>query len=392
MIPKRLASTLVVALLSTLAVACPGSSGSGDDSGIDGGEKPFQSEWEMVVNAPFPLADIGNVTIGRKEYMENFANRGDVEVFFDLPTETITIEMRRYAFQLDQAEADDTFSRIQPWAFVASGSPKKPSEMDPADDCTAAWQEGCAFYVYYDGQSQPARTGADIRVHLPAAYRAKVFVETEDNTTETLYPLRGDVKLQNLCGSGDVRVSSGVVDVFLCRELTPGPTCSADAISKCETWQIDDGMGNMVDAPWDSTCPCTSFGALKVEALDPYAANVTVDIPNSVWAYINLDNRKSGQTPDGYHCTAEVDPSVCGAGCTVTQSPETPWKALVDLNFPGPSATTGAGYSVNVVSNGCEGVFYADGPSDYNPDADKPEKEEDRGNIKLCTGCLAAGG
>ena len=388
MIPKRLASTLVVALLSTLAVACNGGNGTSATDTGDADEKPFQGEWEMVVNAPFPLADIGNVTIGRKEYMENFANRGDIEVYFDLPTETITIEMRRYAFQLDQAEADDTFSRIQPWAFVSSGSPKKPSEMDPADDCTVAWQEGCAFYVYYDGQSQPARTGADIRVHLPAAYRERMILETEDNTVEALYPLRGDVRIRDLCGSANIQLRSGVAEVHLCRDLSPAPTCSADAVAACESWTIDDGQGGQVPAPWDPTCPCASFGALKIEAVEPYAGTITVDLPASVWAYASLDNRDLEQSVDGEHCTAAVDLPGCGGACAITQSPATPWKLLADLNFPGPSATLGAGYAVNVISNGCGPVPYVDGPEDYDPDADAPAKEEKRGDLLLCDGCL----
>ncbi|MEZ4452758.1 MAG: hypothetical protein R3B09_25075 [Nannocystaceae bacterium] len=388
MIHARLAASL--ALLSSLAVGC---TGNGDDSdgtgGTDGDAKPFQGEWEVVVpDVPFPLDTVKTITIGRKEYMENFANRGDVEVYFDNPTETIKIEMRKYSFQLNQGEADEAFGRIHLWAYVSSGNPDQPSKMDPADDCSASWQDGCSVYVWYDGQSQPARTGADFRVHLPAAYRQKISIQTEDNITEFLYPIRGDITVSNLCGSGDFKLSSGVAKVHLCRELTPGPTCSAEDIAACETWQEDDGMGGMKPAPWAKTCPCSDFGSVKITALDPYAANMTVDAPSTVWTHAVLDNQRSGQTVAGDHCTATVDPNTCGAGCTLSQSPETPWKATVDLNFPGPSATMGAGYSINMVSSGCEAVPYVDGPSDFDPNASMQEKQEDRGNLTLCTGCL----
>lgn len=357
-------------------------------SGQSGGARPYRDEWRLVVDAPFPLTEVKDLTIGRQEYMENFANRGDIEVYFDLPEPRITVEMRRYAYQQSQAEADTAFSSLHPWAYVSAGSPQKPSAMDPADSCETQWKDGCSFYVYYDGQSQPPRTGADLRVHLPAAYRQRITLETEDNTVEPLYPLRGDVRVRELCGSASVQLRSGVAEVHLCRDLSPGPTCSPDAVAACESWTIDDGQGGQVPAPWDPTCPCASFGALEIEAAEPHAGTITVDLPASVWAYASLDNRDLEQSVDGEHCTAAVDLPGCGGACAITQSPATPWKLLADLNFPGPSATPGAGYSIRVISNRCGPVAFVDGPEDHDPDADAPSKEEKRGDLLLCDGCL----
>src|SRR5690606_34088129 len=57
---------------------------------------PQESPWEVVVDGlPFPLSGPGQIhtlTVGRKEFDENFANRGHIEVLFDHPEETITIE------------------------------------------------------------------------------------------------------------------------------------------------------------------------------------------------------------------------------------------------------------------------------------------------------------
>jgi hypothetical protein len=382
-------SALAVAAL-TATLSCSGNSGD-DDSGLTG-DSPFREEWKTVVdNRPFPLADVKSLTIGRRvgnAAMSNFANRGDIEVLFDLDAEAITIEMRRYTWQRNQAEADETAAKMSLWAYATSSNPLRPSEMDPTLDCTAGdvWQDACAVYVYYDGQSQPVRTGADLRVHLPKAYRQKINIATEDNTEEPNYKLRGDVKLTNFCGSADIKLSSGRADIHFCRELTPGPTCTAQQIDACNTFQVEGAP-----APWSKDCPCQSFGNLKVEALDPYAGEITIDMPtSSVWSSIGLRNDKNGQTntdPDLY-CTATM-PTCAAPSCEFTQSADTPWKADIVLNYPGPSAPNGAGYAISAVSNGCEAVFYNNGPEDYVESATDAPNSEKRGNITVCDGCLS---
>lgn len=384
---------LALSALSALA-GCNGGSGTSDTSGIGGEAKPFREEYKEVLRKSFPLSGDGAIktlTIGKRvgaAAMANFANRGDVEVLFDLDTEEIAIEMRRYAFQADQTEADETFAKMSLWTYVNGSAPKKPDDMDPADDCSASatWLDGCYVLVYYDGLSQPVRVGADFKVHLPKAYRQSVVVNTEDNIEEGNYKLRGDVKLMDLCGSADVALSSGKADVRFCRELAPGPTCTAQQIQQCDDFQVD-----MMPAPWDKTCPCTTFGKLNVEAKDPYAGSITIDIPfASVWSTMTLRNDKSGQTTqdEDLYCTASVDN--CPT-CTVEQSADTPWKASVELNYPGFTAPKGAGYAITAVSAGCEEVFYVDGPDDFDPEGVESPKSEERGNILVCDGCLAGG-
>ena len=385
----------------TALFASPGcNDGSNTDGGLNEGDRPFREEWRQVVAKPFPLADMGDtvkavktLTIGRRVGSApnpNFANRGDVEVLFDLDTQDIVIEMRRYAFQATQEEADAVYAKMSLWAYKNGSSPKKPADMAETDNCQTGevWPDGCSVYVYYDGQSQPVRIGADLRVHLPKAYRQSITVNTEDNLSETAYQIRGDVTIKDLCGSATVALSSGNTKVRFCRELTPGPTCSQAQIDQCNNFMID-----MMPAPWDSSCPCTTFGKLGIEAKDPYASNITIDIPYaSVWSSMTLRNDKGGQVNDPASpekfCEAKVEG--CDAGkCEVEQSNDTPWKAMVALNYPGPSAPAGAGYAITAVSNGCETVLYSDGPEDFDPDADEPKKSEERGNITICDGCLA---
>ncbi len=360
---------LALALLSS---ACNGGdSGTSDTSDDPFAVYPFEDEWREVVNTSFPLDTVNTITIGRREFQDNFANRGDIEVLFDQDGETIIIEMRKYAMQGSQEEADAAFEKLSLWAYASSGNPDLPDNMDPADDCTAAWQDGCSVYVYYDGQAQPVRSGADFRVHLPKGYRNQLNVETEDNTSEDAYKQRGDITVKDLCGSATLELENGVAQVRMCEGLQEGPTCSADQIATCE------------EMNWDASCPCTDFGQLKITALDPYAGNIMVDFPAGLWANVSMEN-----TVAGSECLASFDNCSDGS-CVLDQSSENLAKGKAEYNYPGEPAPPGVGYAFNLESNGCEIVFYVDEPDDYELNAMESSKSELRGNLSVCTGCLA---
>jgi len=360
---------LALALLST---AC-----NGDDNGTSAtGDDPFavfpfEDEWREVANMPFPLDTVRTISIGGRESNDNFANRGDIEVLFDQDGETIIVEMRKYAMQGDQAEADAAFEKLQLWAYSSTGNPEKPGQMDPEDDCTQGWQDGCKIRVYYDGLSQPVRSGADLRVHLPKDYRYTLNVETEDNTSEDAYKQRGDITVKDLCGSATLRMENGVAKVRMCAGLEEGPTCTSDQISACE------------DMNWDANCGCTDFGQLKISSLDPFAGNITVDFPAGLWANVAMEN-----TVAGSECLASFE-NCTGGDCVLDQSPENLAKGKAEYNYPGEPATPGVGYAFNLEANGCETVFYVDDPDDYVADAMDSSKSELRGNLNVCTGCLA---
>jgi hypothetical protein len=376
--------------LSLLAVACK--NGEGNDSG-DGDQHPQQTEWKKVVDLPFPLSGDGKVTsisIGRLDYDGNFANRGDVEVYFDNQDEKIQIEMRVYDFTDDiSANGDEaagvkgTLERMSLWAYVTTSNPAKPSEMDVEDDCTKdTWKSGCAVYVYYDGQTQPVRMGADLRVHLPKAYRGSLDIETEDNDDEPSYPLVSDVIVEGLCGSADIKMSQGEAKIKMCRELTPAPTCSAEAIKECEDFEIDGQP-----AAWSNlctACPAENFGQVKIEAVKPWAGNITVDIPTTTWLNANLANE---ETDRPHMCKPEL--SACtdagGSVCTLNED-GTGYGVAGEFNYPSPAAASGAGFNLTVKSAGCGPVKYYESPDDWS--AESEPKEEEHGHIKVCTGCL----
>lgn len=337
---------------------------------------PRETPWDVVVDAlPFPIADIHTLTVGRKEFDENFANRGVVEVLFDHPEETITIEIRKYVFD-DGIDLEDKFGRLGLWAFVLSGNPAR--NPDPADDCrTDTWKDGCAILAYYDGKSQPLRMGMDFRVHLPTGWRGQLFVTTEDNIAEQAWPRRGDVTIDGLCSSGDIDLEAGRAHVRLCRELSPTPACPADRAAECATWP--DGSGSEA---WSTDCPCSPdlFGQLLIRAGQPWAANIVVDVPDDVWLNATAQNIEVMRPHD---CKPTI--SACANdSCVLDDDDE--YSPTAELNYPSPAAPAGAGFNVTAVSGGCTKIPFVDPGDPWVPDQQPPE--ELRGMIQVCTDCL----
>ena len=373
-------------------------SDSGGDSGEEGGARPQESEWKQVVDhLPFPLSGDGAITelrVGRLEYDHNFANRGDVEVYLDQDVEVISIEMRYYDFATDlnaqgdpnaptPEEMQGTLGRMSLWAFVSAGNPAKPALMPPEDNCTVGtWKSGCAIYVYYDGKGQPIRSGADIRVHLPKKYRGELNITTEDNYGESSFPRVGNVTVEGLCSSGTVQFMQGTATVNMCRDLTPAPTCSAEQIKACEEF-VD--PGTMQPAAWSNLCPCPAenFGQLRIEAVKPWAGDITVDIPTTTWLNANLANL---ETDKPHECKPDF-PACIGDICTPVALDD--YSVSGEFNYPSPAAASGAGFNVTATSAGCNPVTYFDAIDDWNEDPalSKP-RTETHGHITVCSGCL----
>lgn len=337
---------------------------------------PQQDDWRMVVDAlPFP-PEVEKITIGRKEFNGNFANRGHVIVLFDRDDPTVSVEMRVHDFSKD-ADFEGiemnpgTRDRISLWAFRTEGNPMKPDAMPPGDDCTVdSWKDDCKIHVFYDGQIQPIRAGADLRVHLPRSYRGQTLVETEDSNAELTFPRPSDVTIDGLCGSGEVRMASGTANVKLCRELTPAPTCAPADIAACD------------DAAWSPQCPCPPelFGQLKVSSDPPWAANITVDMPNTTWVNVVAANESPEKPND---CAATIDnctPDIC------TASPLGDKSVSAEFNFPGPAAPHGAGYNLTVLSSACGPVASSVDAADWCPSTTPAESLH--GNVRVCTDCL----
>ena len=392
-----LASTLGLMLGSTLGLSLV--AGCGDNTpGTSEDAHPQEGEWKTVLKElPFPLTGdgaIGSISIGRAEYTENFANRGDVEVYLDQDKEVITIEMRYYDFSddliakgdpngLTEEERQGTFGRLSLWAFVNSGNPSPPDAMDPLDNCTVGtWKSGCEIAAYYDGKAQPARSGAHIRVHLPKAYRGDLNITTEDNDAEPTFPRVGNVIVEGLCSGGTILLAQGTAKVNMCRDLTPAPKCNAEQIKGCEDFIDPD---TMQPAAWSNLCPCPAenFGQLKIEATKPWAGNITVDIPTTTWLNANLANEETDKPheckPDLSACTGKICEPVSFDDYTISG----------EFNYPSKAAASGAGFNLTVKSAGCNPVSFFDDAKDWNVDpALSKEKTETHGHITVCNGCL----
>jgi hypothetical protein len=399
---QRSASTVVLGLSSVLAL-----SACGDPPSTGTGLTPFRDGWVVEADVPFSYLDgdgtpqITQITIGASSPVSNnFMNRGDVIVEF-ADTDRITIEMRRFTMASNAESSREDLDALSLWAFNAS--PGNPDNIPAENDCTVgSWKNGCRVYVYYDGMSQLARSGADLRVTIPSNYRHVLNVETADNDTDSDYHNRGNVCVANLNATLDVNLGNGQAFVTLAENASPMPRCSADGVQACETWT--DAEGN--PAAWAAECPCVNtigeFGQIQVTSLDAAAADMTVDIPASLWTSINMSNEASGQMrgvpcgadgADGTCCATvdvpgyEIDPSI---GDDQTRDP---WVNKGFLNHPSPAAIMGAGFSVQLTSKDCAPVTSTENPDDFvgpGNGADQPTVE--RGNLTVCAGCLRATG
>lgn len=366
-----LATLFSLAILSSCSCGPGGETTDTDSETGDEVSKPFQDEWETIVeNHPFPISgedNIGSITIGRESpYEDNFANRGDVFVYFDQDQEVITIRMRRYTFGRE-GEKEDIFANLKPWAYETTSNPRQPDKETNANCLEGTWRDGCTLLVYYEGLVQPVRTGADLEVHLPREYRGRITINTNDNDAESTYLLRGDVNVLDLRGSATINANNGNVNVRFSEELTSAPSCTSEQIDKCQKEK------------WDKECGCSSFGTTNVTTR---AGNITLDIPTDIWITTFLDNEDQQSASGSDVCVATVEN--CGENCTIDQDLEqSPWKAQVEYNYPGEPAPQGGGYRIDAIPEQCEIVSFVNEPGDVGK-----ELEELRGSTRICSNCL----
>ena len=393
LIPRKFLPTL--GMWTLVACASGGGSGCGNEPSGTSARMPFRDGWEVVADQSFVHtttdgAQIFDLTIGGREENDNFANRGDVIVTFDGPDDRILVEMRRFTFNTNDDTAQQDFDDLSLWAYTSSTG--RPQDQDMADDCVASgWQNGCQVRVYYDGQAQLKRSGADLRVTLPADYRYKLNVVTQDNVEEEDYLNRGNVCVSNLFATANIEVESGKVWASLARNVTPAPKCTEDQIDKCENWTVEDEEGNMVPAPWAPECDCIAvgggeFGRLEVASREETAADITVDMPAGLWASVKAENTGMGQEASGEHCDAKIEVANFEPNDTGNDSP---WEAFGNVNYPGEPAIAGAGFSVVASSKSCEPVAFTENPDDFVGVGKGEEQDsEERGNVRVCTDCI----
>jgi hypothetical protein len=402
---QRVRGVRLVACCGLFSLGCGDDAPSNDDgttsAGTDTGAagqcgdnelKPFRDAWQVEADVDFPYLDadgqaqITSLFIGGHIYNDNFVNQGDVIVRFTGPPNRITVELRRFTMTPNATIAQQDFEALRLWAFDQKvTSPAKPPDMDPASNCaTGPWHDGCGIRVYYDGLSQLARAGADIRVTLPADYHHDVQIVTDDNDADASYFDRGNVCVENLAGNAQVELENGQVFVTLADDIGPAPSCPGADVEACETW-TDAGE----PAPWASECPCVqdgNFGLLSIGSMDGAAADITLDVPAGLWTTINAQNQGEGQSVAGDHCVASVEVAEA-----VPAPTDFPWIAGASTPKPSEASLEGGGYQILAVSSDCGIVAATESPQDFECGAagtDQPKTK--RGDIVVCAGCLGA--
>ncbi|MEM6992031.1 MAG: hypothetical protein AAF721_16090 [Myxococcota bacterium] len=399
---RNSALTLLAGLMAMPLVACTGSSSDGTPD-----RRPFRDEWRVEADVPFVHTDsegmlqIGDITIGGREFNDNFANRGDVIVNFDGPADKILVEFRRFTTNTSPDAAELDFDAMSLWAFNSGvGQPTKPDQVDPEADCVAGgWLAGCGVRVYYDGQTQLARAGVDIRVTLPSDYRRTVNVITEDADEDGDYLNRGNVCVNGSNGTVDVEMQSGKANIIVSDDATPAPICGLPPNTKSnpspEIQMCDDLMVMGAASPWDTnpgddgtSCPCSmtgEYGVVKVESDASASTDITVDLPAGLWSSITVENL--GDTPDD--CTGQI--SVPGL-IQADLGNEFPWEAKGSVSLPSDAIVPGVGgYNIQARSGQCGPVAFTEDPSDFvGVNNGSMQDNELRGNVEVCTDCIRA--
>ena len=368
---------------------------------LAGDESPFRDSWRLVHRGEFTAYDtdgnpaITELTIGSAlGFGDNFVNRGDVIVELDGEPGVIEIELRRFTSAATSELADATLAKLELWAYAgATASPRPRAQMDDADRCDGVdadgnprpWQDDCAVYVYFDGDHQPLRSGADIRVRLPADYREHLVVATADDVGNVTYPNRGNVCVTGNEATLEVELGSGVAFVTV-DASTAYPSCPAALIDACESSDSPQEPG---DDPWRPECPCIHDqflpGGVEITSHEGSAADLTVDVPADLWMSFRGENSGVNTLLPGKHCVTQIDDLVGVVFDDSGDDPNKPWLRSGIANRP-PDAPAG-GFRIDLHSQGCESVARVESPDDWDPEVDPAA--ELRGNLEICGGCLA---
>ena len=372
----RFASTSLLAL--GLLAALPSCSNTAPP--VQGDLAPYRGDWETVADWPFDASIAKTIYIGGREDGGNFANRGNVEVYF-VDSPNIQVQFRKFTFAADAAEAQADYDKMSAW--MSTGSKVIPEELDPANDCSFTdpedgsvyWQDSCSIHLYYDGQTQKLRVGADIRVYMPNTFEGTLNIVTEDNVAELEdYPDRGDVTVVGLRGSAEIDVDSGKVDVKLADNIEPVPVCSEAQNQQC------------ADAGWDNTdpsvCPCVEFGLVRVTTRGEQPIQGTVDVPANLWTLADLNITQPGLGPDS-ECASTIDCDAFGGCDWLDNDPNKPFDRRAELNKPA-NSLEGLGYGVKMESGACATIDVVNNPEDFTAPS-----SELRGELHVCSGCLS---
>jgi hypothetical protein len=326
----------------------------------------FVGDWEQVIDVPFDSQKVAKMQIGGYSEKNNFANRGDVEVYFT-EENRIRVLMRRIA--VDDESEDypmQVVSRIVPWAYAIS-APKDPDDLSPSDmdkNCTTdAWLDGCMLLAYFEGAVQPAAVAADFRVYVPKDWDGDLTIVTEDFLHDgENFPKRADVKVKGFIGRVNVAAESGEIRLERNGDGPVALDCTAEQVAACN------------DVAWDlGSCMCKVFPRVDVETLG--AANVFVNYSDRKMIGTAYGRNDDATLPQGNttECKVEV---ACSEfeNCEVLENPE-PWQLREAINLAN-IANTSVGMGARVVVRRCEEVSFSD--------AQGETQSEGRGFVYFC--------
>ncbi|WP_198154457.1 purine-nucleoside phosphorylase [Plesiocystis pacifica] len=364
---------LCLSLLSLPLAAC-------GDPEADPEPAPMVDAWEVVAQGPASALDF--LEIGSALSGDNFANRGDVTIEYVEGTDQITVEMQRFGSYASTDQRDENFARIEGWAYDQS-SPSIPTADMAAIACWAPETSGCHVSVYYDGQSQPVRAGANFRVQIPVGWPGDLSVETEDNLADgpTTYPDRSDVRILGARGNVDVLLDSGNVDIRLDPDIPHYAGCS-------DSQACEEHFGVAPDPNEEEpfACGCDTPTNIAVENRAGQSSNVTVDVATADnWYTVQLENRGDFSAQSDFICDAAIE---CAAFDDCAIDPDyaaTDNEERAEINFPGVNTIEGTGIRIVATSEQCSFVPYTEGPEDFEAD---PMPEQKRGQLDVCVGCL----
>lgn len=384
---------LSMMLGATALAALPSCDSSETGSGT---AQPYRDEWREVINQPFiVLNDDGTVAISELNVGtasgDNFRNRGDVIVKY-ADTDRIIVEMRKFTMVESEESAQADFDKLSIWASNAT-LPPPPFDLDEEDNCLdeagqKPWQDGCRIVVFYDGQTQVERSGADLRITLPRNFIYDLNITTDDNDVDADYQNRGNVCVEGLPGSADISLSNGSAWVILDESMPEMPECPDDLRAECESAEIN----------WGPECGCTaqgySFSQVKIASNDGQSANAIVDIPGTgnFWASYNLRNdgeNSPGDDSPGASCEGVVEDSTGTVRLSEnTDLNQKPSSNQGSINYPGEPATEGAGFSIIMNSDKCSVISATEDPADFaGVNLGSEQDSAERGNLRVCSGC-----
>lgn len=349
--------------------------------------QPYLDEWRVVAETP-DAAAIEFLSIGDRETVDNFANRGDVEVVFDPAATGITVEMQRFTITDNQEQADAAFRRMEYWGYNSSSPEALDPILDAAILCFTPGNNACYVRAHFDGMAQPLRDGANFRVTLPAGWNGELEIVTSDNLGEGIeyYPDRSDVRVTGLSGPLSVDLDSGNVEIVLDSSIEHYAGCPFNDV--CE---LGDPNATPPLAPFDPTCGCTYPTSVTIDNAPGQASDITIDLPTTSaltgegpWYTVWLENEGRGF---GYFaCAATLDCDAFGPDCLIDPDfSAIKHKEWAEINYPGEPAMPVAGIQINATSSTCADVAYIEHPEDYGL---KEFPHEQRGNLHVCSGCL----